>query len=220
MKNPEKIKKMFNEIAVKYDFMNKIISLGLHKYVKYLSIKRLKITQNAKVLDLCTGTGDIAGFIKKIQPTAEITAVDFSENMLNIARKKVENVNFIQADCTELPLDNDSFDICTISFGLRNIENRTKAVSEIYRVLKKKGIFMHLDFGRSNFLFENLFNLIIPKLVKIFYKNAIPYEYLVKSKQTFPAPKELISEFEKSGFLLIKKSDFLFGIISSQIFSK
>lgn len=213
-KSPEKIKNMFNMLAVTYDRMNNIISLGTDKIIKLNCIKQLDIKNGAKILDLCTGTGDIAEIIKGLYPKAQITGADFSENMLEIARKRVKGVEFINADCTNLPFEDNSFDFVTICYGLRNIENRKQAIREISRVLKNGGKLMHLDFGEKNFA-GKIFEKVAPLVAKLFSPNAEAYKYLVRSKQDFPAPDELIKEFEN--FKLKKRCDFLFKSISCQI---
>ncbi len=215
-KNPQKIKEMFNSIAKDYDFNNNIISFGLHKTIKKLAINYFNI--NGKCLDLCTGTGDIAGFLKN--NGAEVIGLDFSTKMLEIARKKHPKIQFVEGDCTNLPFENNSFDVVTISFGLRNIENYDKALDEINRVLKPNGKFLHLDFAKKNVIANLVYDLIIPKLVKIFYKNELPYEYLVQSKKLFFNEKELIKLFENHKFKIISKKDFLLGAISCQLCQK
>lgn len=220
MQNGNKTQNLFNNIAKKYDFLNNIISFGTHKYIKYLSVKNLNLFENAKVLDLCTGTGDLAKATQKICIKTEITGVDFSQNMLELAKKQVKNVDFIQAHCENLPFSNNEFDVVTMGFGLRNIENREKALKEIYRVLKKDGEFMHLDFGKGMKLFDSFFNLFTPHLVKLFFGEKLHYEYLIKSKKEFPSPKELIKYFESFNFKYKCRKDYLFGIISTQIMQK
>lgn len=212
-KNPQKIKDMFNKIAQVYDFNNNLMSFGQHVRIKKQAVKFLN-AHNANVLDLCTGTGDIAGFIDKL---CEVTGFDFSEKMLESARKKYPWVNFIEGDCLSLPFEDNSFDIVTISFGLRNIEDYDKALDEIYRVLKPNGLFMHLDFGKKNFLGDLLFDIIIPHLVKIVYKDNLPYEYLVKSKKLFFNEEMLIELFERHNLNLKEKHTMLFGGASCQI---
>ncbi len=211
---------LFNKFAQKYDLFNEVISAGGHKKVKESSVRQLTIPENAKILDLCTGTGDIAGFIKKIQPTAQIKAIDVSEEMLELAKTKYKYIDFVTADCTSLSFENESFDICTISFGLRNIQDREKALLEIYRVLKKDGVFLHLDFANSNNFADKVFNVYVWFLSKFFFKKFIPYEYFRKSKREFPRPDELIKMFETQGFLFEKKFDLSHGVISGQIYKK
>ncbi len=200
--------------------MNNVISLGQHKRIKFESIKKLNLNKDSKVLDLCTGTGDVAKFIRDYFQTAHVIGVDFSENMLKIACKKAKDINFIQADCTDLPFEKETFDACTISFGLRNIEDRGKAIEEIHRVLKKGGVLMHIDFGKSNKILDFAFELLVPLVAKLFYRDALPYNYLIESKRTFSAPDELIEIFCDNGFVFKKRYDFLFGVISSQVLEK
>lgn len=212
-KNPIKIQEMFNKIAKVYDFNNNVMSFGQHIRIKKQSVKFLN-AHNVKVLDLCTGTGDIAGFIDK---SCEVIGVDFSDKMLEIARKKYPWVNFIEGDCTNLPFEDNYFDVVTISFGLRNIENYDNALDEIYRVLKPNGLFMHLDFGKKNILGDILFDIIVPHLVKIFYKDNLPYEYLVKSKQMFFYENALIELFAQHNLKIKEKHSMLFGGAGCQI---
>lgn len=218
-KNPEKIQNMFDELSSKYDFMNNLISLGLHKIVKKLALNQIQIPYNAKVLDCCTGTGDIAKFIKLKNPSAEVVGIDFSPKMLKLSQKKVKNVEFIQADCTNLPFKDETFDIVTIFFGLRNIQNYNNAILEIKRVLKKGGLFVHLDFAKGK-ISNTVFNFLVPIVTKIFYGNKVPYEYLIKSKDEFPQVKELIRMFTSYGFKPLKEKNYLLKIISAQILTK
>lgn len=218
-KSPEKIRSLFNGIAEKYDFMNNLISLGLHRKIKKISAETLDIKPHSKVLDACCGTGDMADIIKKIQPLADVTGCDFSEKMLEIAKAKIYNVKFIYSDVSNLEFSDNNFDFVTMAFGLRNIANPEKVLNEIYRVLKPGGEFLHLDFGRKNLL-NGIFDIEAPLFAKMFYGNKSPYEYLVKSKRVFPEPDELIEDFEKCGFKFKKKKDFLCGAISVQIMKK
>lgn len=215
-KNPQKIKDMFNQIAEKYDFNNNLISFGLHKFVKKIAVSKNNFS--GKCLDLCTGTGDIANLLYK--KGCSVTGLDFSEKMLNIAKQKHPNIQFVEGDCTNLPFEDNSFDAVTISFGLRNIEDYDKALDEIQRVLKQNGIFFHLDFGKKNFFANFVFDYFIPILVKIFYGNDLPYKYLVQSKKMFFDEKELQNLFEKHNFEVLEKKSFLLGTISCQYCKK
>lgn len=219
-KSSDKIQKMFDSIASMYDFNNNFISLGLHKVIKKLGLKELELKKNVSVLDLCTGTGDIARLIQKTESSAKIIGVDFSDKMLKIAREKSEKITYLNADCTNLPFEENSFDICTISFGLRNIQDKDRVLEEIFRVLKNGGQFMHLDFGSGNFLFNFIFDFVLGIILKIFYKNSKPYEYLIRSKKEFESPQRLIQIFSKHGFKPKICKNFLGGIISVQVLEK
>ena len=151
-KNPEKIKSMFEEIAIYYDKVNNIISFGTHYLIKYLCVKELDIKPRSMVVDLCCGTGDFTKLINKIYPRAKVIGLDFSPEMLKLAKEKNPKGVFLQADCTNIPFPEKEFQYATIGFGLRNIEDRQKAISEIYRILETDGIFLHLDFGNHNIL--------------------------------------------------------------------
>lgn len=214
-KTPEKIKNLFNKIAKNYDKLNDIISFGMQKFIKYNCIKLLDKNKNSTLLDLCTGTGDLIT-IAKIENSI---GVDFSENMLEEAKKKHPKYKFIQADCTELPFENNIFDIITISYGLRNIENREKALKEIYRVLRPNGQFLHLDFGNNNII-RRIFEKIVPTLVKLLNADDDAYKYLIQSIKDFPEPQNLKKEVENQGFKLKTQRFFIFKSICCQIYTK
>lgn len=223
-KNQEFIKSLFNSISKNYDKLNDIMSFGLHRKIKKDLFKQLKVNNNSEILDLCTGTGDIAGILKQQYSNSKIIGVDFSENMLKIARKKYPGIEFLESDITQLPFKDESFDLCTISFGLRNVENMQKALNEIYRVLKKDGLFINLELGKPKKIF-NLFlkpymHLWVALLGKFFHGDETPYKYLAVSNETFPSQKELVKIFEKTGFSNIKNTNYLFGQIASQISQK
>lgn len=218
-KTPETIHTMFNMIAKKYDLANNIMSFGMQKYCKNSAIKMLDIKSNSNVIDLCCGTGDLSAIIKKFNPDCQITGIDFSENMLKIAKSKHKNIQFWQGDVTNLPYEDNFFDIAVMGFGLRNILNAEKSVEEVYRVLKPNGQFLHLDFGRKN-LPNKIYEIITPILTKIFTDNPKAYSYLIKSKREFPEPQDLIKDFESKGFKLKKRKDFIFGVISAQLMQK
>lgn len=226
-KKPGFIKGLFNSISGNYDKLNDIISFGLHRKIKQDVINQIEdyfpFTLHAShftFLDLCTGTGDLASLLKQTYLEAKVIGVDFSEKMLDIARGKNPDIDFLETDCTNLPFEDESFDLCTISFGLRNIEDMEKALQEIYRVLKKGGIFINLDLGKPNKFF-NLFckpymYLWVAILGKVFHGDETPYKYLAVSNETFPSPAELIKIYEKIGFSNITNKNYLFGQIASQ----
>lgn len=218
-KTPEKIKNMFDEISFYYDQMNNYMSLGSHIFVKYLALKELGLKPRTMLLDVCCGTGDFTKLISKFFPRVKVIGLDFSEKMLKVAKGKNSKGVFMQGDCTNLSFDDGEFDYVTIGFGLRNIQDRQKAISEIYRVLSENGKFMHLDFGEHN-LISKIFDLIVILLAKILKKDWHAYEYLLQSKEDFPSPDKLIQEFENLGFKYVKKCNYLFGVISVQIMQK
>lgn len=225
-KKPEKIKKLFNDLSRSYDKLNDIMSFGLHRIIKKDLINRVKksLPEAQNILDLCTGTGDLAAILKKKYPQSKIVGVDFSEKMLEIARKKHSGIEFLQGDCTKLPFENEQYDLCVISFGLRNIEDIKKALNEIYRVLKPGGYFVNIDLGKPNKFF-NIFlkpymYFWIVLMGKIFHGDEMPYKYLTKSNEEFYSQKELVNIYAEMDFSEIKNKDYLFGQIASQISKK
>ena len=214
-KNPTKIKNMFDNISNFYDTANNIISLGTHKLVKRLAVDNCKF--QGKVLDLCTGTGDIARLLHK---KCEAIGLDFSPKMLEIAKKKHPDIEFIEGDCTNLPFEDNSFDAVTISFGFRNIENYEAALREIHRVLKPNGQFVYLEFDNSNILANFIFDNIVKISAKLFCKDNSAYKYLVKSKLEFFNRQEIIKIFDKYKLKKVKEKSFMFGTIALLICNK
>lgn len=218
-KSPQKIKDLFDKIAPIYDFANNFISLFTHKKIKKSAIKELSLIGNEKILDCCTGTGDIAGFIKQKYPNCEVIGIDFSQNMLNVAKQKFPSVNFIKGDCCNLAFNSEAFDCITIAFGLRNIKDYPKAISEIKRVLKKDGKLLYIDFDKSGIL-NKILDIIIAIGIKIFKFNNDEYSYLIKSKNEFLTTSEILNLFTEYGFITQKRISHHFGCIPTIIFKK
>lgn len=221
-KNSETIKTMFNELAPKYDWMNTLISFCLHKIIKQKSVNLIPIPLESKCLDLCCGTGDIADMLAQKNNVENVLGLDFSTKMLEIANHKQhsEKIIFQEGDCTNIPCKDEYFNICTIAFGLRNIKDYQKSITEINRVLKKDGYFLHLDIFKGNWLVNWIFDKAAYLLACIFSKNPNSYKYLIESKNDFFSPNELILEIEKFEFSCVKKKTWLFGMISAQLFCK
>jgi len=220
MKNPEKIKLLFNNISKHYDFFNRVISLGMQTLVKKDCLKLLKISKGYKILDICTGTGDLAFYMNKIEPDTNITGIDFSEKMLEIANKRKgnnQNLRFLIADGRELPFEDNSFDIVTIGFGLRNIENYERVIDEIQRVLKPKGQFLNLDFSCDEGIGNSIFDL-LTSLVTAFYDKKSSYKYLIDSKKTFLNTSELISLFRKKGYIFLTRKYYALNVVAAELF--
>lgn len=216
-KQPEDIQALFNGLAPDYDRNNSIISLGLHTLVKRQVVKSLNAGEHEKILDACCGTGDITWLIKEIYPKVDVIGADFSAEMLKIAKSRIKNTEFVNADMTNLPFEDGTFDKVVMSFGFRNIKDYKKALSECKRVLKDRGEFIHLDFGKKTFP-SKIFDIITTIVCNIFFDDTQKYQYLLKSKQQFPQPEKLIEELDQSGFKLKQRKDFLLGVISMQIF--
>jgi demethylmenaquinone methyltransferase / 2-methoxy-6-polyprenyl-1,4-benzoquinol methylase len=221
----EYVHDIFENLAVDYDLMNYIMSFGMHKFVKKQAIKNVPIQSNAKVLDVCCGTGDISIFIAKtFGDSVKITGVDFSEKMLKIAAKKAKkykNIEFITGDALNLAFEDNSFDAVFISFGLRNLADLKKGIIELQRVTKKGGYVVNLDFGKPKSIKGQLFGLyfsrIVPLIGKLIHGNSVPYKYLTKSFEDFPSQEELVKIFYELGFEEAKNYNFAFGAIAQQV---
>lgn len=211
------MKSMFNDIAKNYDFLNDVMTFFTQKSIKNSAINSLK-PNHSNILDVCTGTGDIAIMLAKKFPNASITALDFSLEMLKIAKIKSKNlnINFINNNALDMPFLNNSFDLCTISFGLRNLPDITAAIKEIHRVLSTNGELLIIDLGKPkmNWLYPLILDKVIPILGKIFHENKYPYQYLVESQKDFPSPQNLSKVLQSVGFADTKIRNFLFGTIT------
>lgn len=219
------IQKIFDNISGCYDRLNNIISFGHHLDVKIQAIKNVPLKSDFKILDLCTGTGDIAIYIaENIVKEGLVIGADFSEKMLEIARKKgqgIENLTFIEADALNLPFKDEEFDACFISFGLRNLTDLKKGLQEMKRVTKKGGFVVSLDMGKPKgiigFFYHIFLFFIVPILGFLFSRKFAAYKYLPESTKKFPSPEKLVEIFEQTGFKNVQRHDFVFGAISEQI---
>lgn len=222
--NKNSIQNLFDNISKNYDLINTIMSFGLHKIIKSFAVNNLTNKNPQKILDLCTGTGDIAIKLHKKYVDAEIIGIDFSDKMIEIAQKKIKNIKNItiqKMDTTNLNFEPESFDICFLSFGLRNLPDINQALTDIKQVLKPNGVLSILDLGRPNKFIAPIYNFyfykLIPIIGKIFHKDIIPYKYLVESLKTYPNQKEMIEILKEQGFNRCKNINYLFGTISQQI---
>lgn len=224
MKNGVNIKEMFDSIAKSYDKLNDIISFKMHSGIKKQAIGNLPLDHKIKILDVCTGTGDIAIYFARLLPCAQIVGVDFSPEMLKIAAVKAQefkNINLTEGDALNLPFEDGEFDISFISFGLRNLTDIEKGLQEMKRVTKSGGVVSSLDMGKMKGRLAPFYNFflfkIVPILGLVFGAKFAAYKYLPKSTETFPSQDKLVEMFEQIGLKNVKKYDFISGAISQQI---
>ena len=218
-KSPENIKNIFNMIAKKYDLINNLMSFSTHKFIKKSSLSMLELTSGAKVLDCCCGTGDISGMLVKKFPFSKVVGIDFSEKMLEIARKKIKNVEFIEGDCRNMKFDDKTFDAVTISFGLRNIKDYNRTIEEMHRVLKDGGQLLYIDFDKRKFS-NKFFDIAVFLIANIFKSYKAAYKYLIKSKNEFFTPEELEKILNSKGFSLKHQKSYAGGVIYSALYVK
>lgn len=190
----EQVQQMFDNIAHRYDFLNRFLSMGIDKGWRRKAVKMLAEHNPKKILDIATGTGDFAIEALKLNPD-EIVGVDISEGMLEVGRKKmvskgINNISMEYGDSENLRFDDESFDAVIVAFGVRNFENLDKGLSEIRRVLKPGGVAMILELTKPKGIFGFFFNLynktLLPLWGKLFSGDNAAYTYLPASVQAFP----------------------------------
>ncbi len=216
----EFVKYIFNDISDNYDFLNHFLSGGIDIIWRRKFIKSLNFSDGEKVLDVATGTGDVAFAIKR-KHDVSIIGLDLSANMLKVARKKsaksgVNDIEFIEGDAEKLPFDDNTFDKLVISYGLRNLGDFKIGIEEFYRVLKPNASIGVLEFMQPrstivSVVFKLYFNHILPRIASLF-SNSKAYRYLPESVQNFFTPEELKKLMEEVGFKKVKCKNLSFGI--------
>ena len=218
----KQVEKMFDRIAKRYDLLNHSLSLGMDYYWRRKAIKYL--TNNPKkILDVATGTADFAICASKLKDV-KITGIDISEGMVNIGKEKIkrkglEGVIELQiADSENLPFTENSFDAITAGFGVRNIENLEKGLSEMYRVLSKNGIAAILEPSKPKAfplkqMYTIYFNYLLPLFGKLISKDNSAYTYLPNSVEAFPRGRDFIKYLENAGFTSCNHIPLTLGIV-------
>jgi demethylmenaquinone methyltransferase / 2-methoxy-6-polyprenyl-1,4-benzoquinol methylase len=205
---PEKIKNMFGRVAGKYDLANSILSLGVHHLWRRKLVNLSLAQPGQKVLDCATGTGDLAiEFKKQVGTLGEVIGTDFCVEMLGPAPKKAKekglDIDFQVADVMDLPFEENTFDICSISFGIRNVQDPKKALKEMARVTRSGGQVIVLEFGQLQWpVLASIYNFysekILPRLGALVTGEKEAYEYLHKSSQNFPCRDEFLNLMEST----------------------
>jgi len=218
----KQVESMFDEIAGKYDILNHSLSLGIDKSWRKKGILTLKELRPKKILDIATGTGDLAIEAYRLLKPESILGIDLSEKMMSFARKKVAKagltdiISLDKQDCANLQLENDSFDAAMVAFGLRNFEQLDRSLQEILRVLKPGGKFMILELTSPVFFpvkqAYQLYSKLIPFVGNLISRNKTAYHYLPKSIEAFPQGEEMKKILEKNGFKNVSYRIFTFGI--------
>jgi len=219
-KDPDDVSKMFDDVANRYDFLNDLLSLGRTKAWRKVVTSIIAPKPGMKILDIAAGTGSSSRPL--VDKGAEVTALDFSQGMIEQGRKQNKNIKFVQGDALKLPFEENSFDVTTISFGLRNTSSTEIALKEALRVTKDGGRIVVAEFSHPvNPIFKTIYlNYLmkaLPVIVKKISKNPDAYIYLAESIRAWPDQAELASIMRDSGFKSVAWQDLTFGIVAVHI---
>ena len=218
------VKKIFENVSGRYDLMNDFMSLGIHRVWKESMLDWLAPRRGQSLIDVAGGTGDIAfNFIKRAKTGANATILDLTESMMIEGKKKTidlpeeSQINWVCGDAMRMPFSDSTFDVYTISFGIRNVTNISKTLSEAYRVLKPGGRLMILEFSSVNndlisWIYDKYSFNIIPKLGEFVSNDRESYQYLVESIRKFPNQDKFSEMIINEGFRKVKYRDLTFGI--------
>lgn len=207
----EQVADMFDNIAFRYDFLNRFLSAGIDITWRKKAIKQLVTLKPKKILDVATGTADVALMTYDILKPDNIIGIDISEGMLDLGRQKIaakglQNViQLYKGDSENISFEDNSFDAITVAFGVRNFQNLLKGLQEMQRVLQPGGKLVVLEFSKpKNVVFKQFYNLymnvIAPSFGKLFAKNKDAYQYLNDSVQAFPEGQTFLNIMHEAGF--------------------
>lgn len=207
----QQVASMFNDIAFRYDFLNRFLSAGIDIGWRKKAIRQLKDIQPQYILDVATGTADVAILTQKLLQPKKIIGIDISEGMLDFGRKKISTlglngtIELQTGDSEKINFPDNTFDAITVAFGVRNFENLTQGLQDMYRVLKPGGKAVILEFSKPTqtgfkSIYSLYMNVIAPNFGKLFAKNKDAYQYLNGSIQAFPEGKTFLSIMYDAGF--------------------
>ncbi len=218
-----RVKGVFSSVATKYDVMNDVMSAGVHRIWKDAMMDWLAPRAGQKLLDVAGGTGDIAFRFLKRAGSGHATVLDLTESMLVEGRKRAEaakmadSLDWVVGDAMALPFPNDSFDVYTISFGIRNVTRPQEALNEAYRVLRPGGRVMVLEFSQlPNEALQKAYDLysfnVIPRMGKLIANDSESYQYLVESIRNFPDQETFLGMVRQAGFENAKYRNLTMGV--------
>lgn len=225
-KKVDMVADVFHSVAAKYDLMNDLMSLGIHRLWKRYTIDCSGVRKGQRVLDLAGGTGDLtAKFSRIVGETGEVVLADINPSMLRVGKEKLVNkgilgnVSYVEANAEELPFGDSHFDLITIAFGLRNVTDKSKALASMYRVLKPGGRLLVLEFSKPTSetlskAYDAYSFHVLPKMGKLVANDADSYRYLAESIRMHPDQETLESMMKEVGFEQTSYHNLTGGIVA------
>ena len=227
----EQVEQMFDNIAPTYDRLNHRLSWNIDRYWRRKALRQLQPCHPRKLLDIATGTGDLATQAVKMMPDVKVTAVDISEQMMKIGQEKVQkaglagSISFDKQDCTQLTIPDASYDAVTAAFGIRNFADLDKGLSEMCRVLRKGGHLCIIELTTPvAFPMKQLFRIyshtVLPLYGRIISKDTSAYSYLTRTIEAFPQGERMTGILKKAGFAEARFQRLTFGICTMYFATK
>ncbi|TDX27801.1 demethylmenaquinone methyltransferase/2-methoxy-6-polyprenyl-1,4-benzoquinol methylase [Modicisalibacter xianhensis] len=217
---------VFHSVAARYDIMNDLMSLGIHRLWKRLTLERAGVRRGHSVLDIAGGTGDLTlKFSRLVGPTGRVVLADINQSMLQVGRDKLldngvgDNVEYVQANAERLPFPDNTFDCITIAFGLRNVTDKDAALASMARVLKPGGRLLVLEFSKPvnpvlSTVYDNYSFNVLPRMGKLVANDADSYRYLAESIRMHPDQETLKTMMENAGLERVEYTNLTGGIVA------
>jgi len=218
-----RVRRVFDSVAQNYDVMNDLMSAGLHRVWKAVTIAQAHLREGHQVLDVASGTGDLAlAMAAKVGPTGRVVMTDINAEMLGRGRDRLldhgKNLTAMVCDCEALPFADQQFDRVTLAFGLRNMTHKDWALAELHRVLKPGGKLLVLEFSKVAKPLEKLYDFysfkVLPWLGDKIAKDADSYRYLAESIRMHPGPEELAQLMRDAGFGVVRYQTMTAGVVA------
>lgn len=232
-KSDARVREMFGQIAERYDFLNHLLSLNIDRYWRWRTVRAVPPRRGGKILDLCTGTGDLAlAYHKASRGTARIVGADFCYPMLEIGHKKCrklpadKRITFIEADAQHIPTASNQFDVVCVAFGLRNVANTDRGLAEMTRVCARGGKVAVLEFSTPQWqpfqaIYSWYFRNVLPRIGQFFARNShAAYNYLPASVGQFLQGEELAERMRSSGLVDVWYRSFTLGVATLYVGTK
>jgi demethylmenaquinone methyltransferase / 2-methoxy-6-polyprenyl-1,4-benzoquinol methylase len=231
-KSGERVRRMFGEIAARYDFLNHLLSLNADKYWRWYTVRKVRPRVGTPILDVCTGTGDLALAYRRAGGETPVVAADFCHPMLVIGNAKkdregaAEGITFVEADTQQLPFPSDSFQIVSVAFGLRNVSDTDQGLREMTRVCQPAGQVAVLEFSMPTWqpfkaVYSWYFRHVLPKIGQFLARNQRDaYNYLPQSVGEFPQGEALAKRMRDAGLGEVKFYPLTFGVATLYVGTK